>query len=172
MADVTLDMRDRMILVNQYRILEKVDPKNASSYKRAITILEQGFEFDYDSIDGSIDRNTVSVAKCREVYEILEMYRRLHDSCEQLEDKSGIEERKVKFPGFDGNNESEYLAYGHFLNGQGKYEESPMLNSHMPSIDMYRRMLIAFKPLKSKEPPLSKADIQAILAEQIHPSRR
>lgn len=169
MSERALTVKDRMILANQYRILEKVDPDNAESYHRAVKILEQGYELDYESIDGLIDRNTVSVEKCREVYDILDMYLRLGDSYNKLGDKTGIEARDIQFPGFDGNNEGEYLSYGEFLHSQRKYEELPMRNSHLPSLDIYRRMLEAFQQFKNK--PLAKADIQTIIAARIHPSQ-
>lgn len=171
MDELTLDLKDRMILVNQFRILEKVDPDNADGYRRAIEILENGYELDYGSIDGLLNRETVSVAVCREVYDILDMYRRLVDSYAKLDDKTGIEEREVKFPGFDGNNEGEHLSYGRFLNSQGKYEESLVINSHTLMIHAYRRMITAFEPLKSKG-ALTKADIQEVLAARFHSSPR
>ncbi len=45
------------------------------------------------------------------------------------------------------------------------------MNSHMPSIEVYRRMLAELEPVKEKY-PLDKADIQRILDARIHPSNR
>lgn len=99
------------------------------------------------------------------------MFRRLNYSYEKLGDKSGIEVGELRFFGFDGDNERRNYSYGRFLNSVGKYEESEVINSHMPSLEIYRRMLAEFEPLKDKH-PLGKEDIQRILAAQIHPSMR
>ena len=168
---VKLEMKDRMMLALQFRILEKLDPDMADSCSRAITILEQGYELEYDSIYGMIDQAFVSTTVCKEVFAILEMYRRLRNGYDQLADKSGIDAQQLVFPGFDGNNEGEHLSYGQFLNSDGRYAESTVVNSHLPTIAIYQRMLGAFEPLKQNV-PLSKADIQTVLAARIHPSRR
>jgi uncharacterized protein len=104
------------------------------------------------------------------------MYRDLSFSFNQLPDKSGIEEHEAKFPGFDGNNESLQLGFAQFLiEDEGKFAESKNagdgLNSHVPLLEMFRRMLPVWKELKHKQ-PLEKADIQAVIAQRIHPSRR
>lgn len=171
MNHLKLDFKDRLILANQYRILEKVDPENAESYKRVISILERGYEREYKFIDTRIDHSTVSIEQCNEVCDILDMYRSLRGSYHELSDNSGIDARDIVFPGFDGNNESEYLSYARFLNSTDGYTESPAINSHMPTLDTYRRMLQAFKPYRSKY-PLTKDAIQEVLAARTHPSKR
>lgn len=171
MARLKLDLKDRLILHNQFRILEMVDSDEAASYRRAQAILSQGYELEYDSLSGMLDPDTLSAEKCEEVYEILEMYRRLGHGYSQLSDKSGIEANDLRFFGFDGNNEGAYLSYGEFLNSERKYEESKVINSHMPSLAIYRRMLAEFRSVKDKA-ALDKADIQRVLAARIHPSRR
>jgi len=169
MTKISLDFKERLALVNQYRILEKLDSLEAEAYRRAIEILEQGYEFDYHCLDGRIDPKVVPAALSKEVYEILEMYRKLSNGFQCLPDKSGIDPEDIKFPGFDGNNEVSHLSYCKFLNSERKYEESPAINSHMPTLDIYRRMLGAFKAVKA-EGALSKADIQRVIAERVHPS--
>jgi uncharacterized protein YfbU (UPF0304 family) len=56
-----------------------------------------------------------------------------------------------QFRGFDGNNESEYMSVASFLiNDLERFEEfkGRSMNSHMPSIETYRRMLSAFEPMR------------------------
>ena len=83
----------------------------------------------------------------------------------------------VKFSGFDGNNESEHMGVARFLIEQLDRFTSFKgrdLNSHMPSIDAYRRMLAVFEPMRrtltGRE--LNADEIIAILIAWLHPSRR
>ena len=171
MAKFTLDRKDRLVLANQYRMLIKIDPHERELYEQALQILENGYEREYEGLVSSIYEDTMSDQECDEVYAILDMFRGLHDSYEELGDKEGIETRYLRFSGFDGNNEARYLSYGKYLNSTGRYGESEVINSHAQSLETYRRMLDEFEQLKHKH-PLGKEDIQRILAAKIHPSHR
>jgi uncharacterized protein YfbU (UPF0304 family) len=170
MAEMKLDTKDRLILSNQYKILESLYPNEACDYKQHRTIVEHGYELFYSELtthiyDGLNDNH------CREVLDILEMYRRLSCDYKQLKDRGDINATDVKFGGFDGNNESSYLLFHEFLIEQGKFSESPAGNSHTPSLAIYRRMLEDWKPRRNKD-QLNLADIQAIVKARIHPDNR
>lgn len=171
MPKMNLDLKDRLILANQYRILAALYPDDAEYYKRNEEIVENGYEIAYDWLSESISSGGMSEAACREVMNILDMFRKLGYAYEELPDKSGIDAREVRFSGFDGNNESAQLLFHEFLEKQGKWKESPARNSHSHLIGMYRRMLAAFQPLKDK-PALAKTDIEQVLAVRIHPENR
>lgn len=171
MPELKLSQKDRLILSNQYRILEALYPDEAEQFARHREIVESGYELAFDWIAEHIDNDPMSEEACEEVRDILDMYRRMGGSFEQLQDKSGIDPKDLKFEGFDGNNETGHLNFHEFLAKQGKWAESPPLNSHGPMLEMYQRMLEVFRPLKRKV-PLDNADIRAILAEKIHPDSR
>lgn len=83
----------------------------------------------------------------------------------------------VRFPGFDGNGEAEYLGIARFLVEQmGRFArfKGRGMNSHMPTIDAYERMLALFggmqKSLIGGE--LSAQQIIDLLRAQLHPDRR
>jgi hypothetical protein len=84
-----------------------------------------------------------------ETANILDMCRVLENSISNLsdEDRSTIpaDDQKV-FYGFDGNNEPHYGVARMFIEKMGRWEEfsSRGLNSHMPTLDRYRRMKEAF----------------------------
>src|SRR5688572_15542499 len=101
-----LSRTERLILANQYRILEALFPADADYYRDKRTALEHGFEYHYDEVAGDILSDTLSAERCNEVIEILQMYRSLTYAYRALEDKSGIEPRAIDFPGFDGNHET------------------------------------------------------------------
>jgi uncharacterized protein YfbU (UPF0304 family) len=74
------------------------------------------------------------------------MFRSLQFSYEELNDKNGIDERLIQFPGFDGNDESVELRYVQYhLEDLGNYKElsesshNVGFNSHEPLLDTYRR---------------------------------
>lgn len=99
-----------------------------------------------------------------EVLEVLGMWTYIEESYppQSAPDKARIESEtasfgnQVKFRGFDGNNESEYLSAASFLlKHLGRYQNfaGRDLNSHGPSMPEYRRMLVVFKPMRSVVEP-------------------
>lgn len=129
------------------------------------------------------DQNTPVIVK--EVLDILDMWSMIERSYENLseEQKTWVEKeatlfgRNPTFPGFDGNNESEYMGTASFLvNDLDRFEEfkGRNFNSHCPFIDSYNRMLSVFKPkMKSLNfQPLSAQNIVDILKEGVHPDNR
>lgn len=129
------------------------------------------------------EQETPEVVK--EVLDILDMWSMIERSYENLssEAKKFVEKeaylfgKDPKFPGFDGNNETEYMGTASFLvNDLDRFEEfkGRNFNSNCPSIDSYRRMLSVFKPiLRSLNfQPLSAQNIVDILKERVHPDNR
>lgn len=121
----------------------------------------------------------------REVLDILDMwsaiefaYGNLNDEQKKaLADRAQLHNGGPRFQGFDGNNESEYMSAALFLVNQlDRFEEfkGRSFNCHHPSIDMHRRMLSAFLPIRTKlhDARLSVDHLAAILNERIHPSQR
>lgn len=117
------------------------------------------------------------------VCEILEMCTMIEDSYARLPE---AEKAKVNsmtdydaskaFGGFDGNNESEYMALARFMiDKMGMYSwfKGRPLNSHCPSMGPYNRMLSAFQKLGSRNmflSPLSADEIAEVMNARIHPS--
>lgn len=113
-------------------------------------------------------------ANLRVVLDVLEMW----DSIERGYDKLSKADRelvaqeappfgkRVRFPGFDGNNEAEYGVIADFL--IEKMERFPRfadrdLNPHMPMLPMYERMLSLYKRSRSFEENLGVDKIIALL---------
>lgn len=159
---------ERWILSNQYRILEALDTDEADSYAEVRQALEEGYEAEYEDFAQHISEHEMSEEECREVTDILSMFSTLHYAYEDLEDKSGIEEWRVRFAGFDGNNETRQMAYARYFceSGGGRYTELDRgdgFNSHCPVIDRYRSMLEEWR--KSPNPnKLTKVDIVRIVS--------
>ena len=95
----------------------------------------------------------------KEVVDILDMWSFIEHGYQNLSDDEKAQlvvdadpsGKDLKFRGFDGNNEPEHMGAASFLiNDLDRFEEfkGRSMNSHMPSIETYRRMLSAFEPMR------------------------
>lgn len=129
------------------------------------------------------EQNTPEIVK--EVLDILDMWSSIERSYESLSDEGKVYlEREAdpfgtppKFPGFDGNNETNYIGTASFIvNDLDRFEEfkGRNFNSHCPSIDSYQRMLSVFEPIRANLDfqLLSAENLADILKERIHPTDR
>lgn len=163
-----LSLKDRLIISNQLKILEKLYPDEASYYAAQRKAIENGYKSHYDDLVNYFS-DEMPEEDSREVVDILDMYRALTFSYQKLGDTSGISEASIRFRGFDGNNESSQLVYaGYFIIDLERFEELkygqkyPDLNSHAPMLDKYRRMLTIWNDLENRF-ELSKEQIITIL---------
>ena len=154
---MTLTENERVILANQYLILEALYPDDAECYQEKCKIVESGYEMEYCGLNTSIIENRLSSEDCAEVKEILDMHRAMHDSFKGLQDSDGIEENELQFNGFDGNDGSGRCDYARFLIvNKGLWQEvlegrpNFDMNSHGMKMGTYHRMLNAWKELGKK----------------------
>ncbi len=164
-----LTRTERWILSNQYRILEALYPKEAADLSIAREALESGFELEYEHLCEHVysDDNVLTVDKCKEVIDTMAMFDALKRSYDALADKSGIEEWRVKFAGFDGNNETMHMAYARYFCTSGiprfqDLDRGDNFNSHMPTLARYRAMLQQWREC-GKNHELSKDQIIKIV---------
>jgi uncharacterized protein len=149
-----LNKKDRLLLINQYRILAALDKNEESYYLELIEILQHGYSIFYSKIDEWVS-DDLSEEKCKFVLEILDLYRAIEDVKRLTKDNQLTSHTYGIFRGFDGNNESEYLGFCRFLvERQGKFQEQKQylqkndgMNSHMPMVSKYERMLRVKKTL-------------------------
>ena len=118
----------------------------------------------------------------KEVLDILGMWSFIENGYEKLSkmerDRVAKEsesfDQNIRFPGFDGNNESEYLSIAHFLiNNLGRFSifGNRDLNSHWPAIESYKRMWRVFEPMRANLAGghLNPGQIIDVLRAGIHP---
>ncbi|MCT2413387.1 YfbU family protein [Pseudomonas aeruginosa] len=121
----------------------------------------------------------------KEILDILDMWSQIEHGYEELSDSEklklkenvGIFGDNPTFRGFDGNNESDYLGTALFIiNDLERFEafKGRSLNSHAPSLDIYRRMLPTFSKITDKNgyETLSLSELTLILSEMKHPDYR
>lgn len=163
-----LSINERLILSNQFKILEKLYPDEANYYAQHRKAIENGYKLHYGWLAEHL-YDEMTEEECREVIDILDMYRALTFSYKDLDDKSEIDEKEIRFPGFDGNNETSQLSYtNYFIIDLGRFNELrdnsefPDFNSHCLMMDKYKRMLNAWNQCPDKH-HLGKDQIVKIL---------
>ena len=162
-----LNKFERLLLMNQYRILSLLDQSNPDHYDKLRDALENGYVASYqdDLFAGMLDG--LSVEQSAFVLEVMSMYDALQRSYDALDDKQGIEEERTKFPGFDSDFELAQLGYARFVvEREGRFSHlkpaSADFISHTPMVDQYRRMTDVWK-LAGNRYELTQDDITAIL---------
>lgn len=121
----------------------------------------------------------------KEVADILDMWSQLEASYSDLneDEKSLVKEgaapfgERVRFPGFDGNNEGRHFSVAsHLIKDMKRWSEfdGRDLNSHARSLEAYRRMLTVFGRVRENNTSdlLSAQEIIEILKARAHPSNR
>ncbi len=153
---------ERLFLYNQYDILEKLDSDNGIDYKRYKDILLYGYESEYYIFTNFF--SDVSTDICNEVINILNMFRTLYFSYKELENKEDIEEYKVTFQGFDGNEELEHYGFAKWYISDGNFQEfsGVDMNSHYNKLNYYRNMLSKYNQIMDTNPRPSKLNATQI----------
>lgn len=140
---------ERLLLANQYRILEKLYPQEADDLAVRRKAIESGWEL---QIDGLFRDDGLTREQCVEVIDILDMFSLLKRSYDDAQAPTKLDEADITFKGFDGNYETEQWAYTLFLvEDEGKFtwlrRPNFDFNSHMPTLWRYRPMLAAWKAM-------------------------
>ena len=151
-----LDIKDRLILYNQYEILKVLNSEESKEYELMQNIVVNGFKSNYEElITGFSNETPESISEF--VFDVLQMYRELDDSLSELsaEEKEHVDKHDITYAGFDGNEEGSYYTYANFvLEDLGSYEEiynngKVELNSHRNMVNKYKRMVTTWKEIKS-----------------------
>ncbi|RYZ72704.1 MAG: hypothetical protein EOP09_02835 [Proteobacteria bacterium] len=120
------------------------------------------------------------------VVDALDMYSFLRDSFDEIgpEGRQVVEAAvqnaaaKIEFPGFDGNNETEYRTAARFLVDDLQrfqtMKEVADRNSHSPQAPVYARMFEIFDPIRTTLVGhlLSPEEIIEVLQARVHPENR
>ena len=152
-----LTKKERALFVYLLKILKNQGDEEYD-YDNLIKALEYGYELHYGDVFDCLFDEELSADDCREVLDILEMYRGIIYSFINLKRDGknvSLSENDVKFPGFDGNNETKQMSYtDYFIKDLGRYDEIEELshgnyNSHWPKLGKYRAMLMKWETYKA-----------------------
>jgi uncharacterized protein YfbU (UPF0304 family) len=142
--------------------LDKISPNRGvafydeTQFDNYIEILQMGYEGLYDEIFNYLDKSVVDEKVSEFVNQVLHMYDRGYLSYQKLpkEDKELFDSSNLKFPGFDGNEETKHYSYcNFFVNDMKKYpdilygnsEKVKDVNSHSNTLSRYSKMTLKFK---------------------------
>lgn len=151
---MNLSKYERLVLYNQYTIMEKLFPEDMEIYSFNKKVIEEGYAENYCELTEFLsDELDPTVSK--EIWDILQMHRSLNVSYRNLPDKGELKEEDIKFRGFDGNNETRYMIYARFVfKDFDRYHElqesNSSYNSHWPMLEKYRRMLRVWESITER----------------------
>lgn len=149
---MNLELKDRLFLRNQCKILARLDENEADYWNRMVEVLERGYEADYSDFTAHFS-GPVSEEDTAFVLEVLDMHKAFEwakqDGTEVPKDDTHI----FDFHGFDGRDESALHRYASFAVRQPNSWDSlkgKELNSHIALSSRYRVMLAAWEKSTEK----------------------
>ncbi len=164
-----LSVTERLMLVNQYKILQRLDPRGEEGYEESIRILTSGYEIFYDDL--FLEFTRMPPARSEFVLDVLSLYRRMEIYRQRHPDDYEPFNRKMgRFRGFDDHTESDLLAFTLFLiDVQGKFPEQLPYRGEaggwramQPMVPGYERLLESWKKLGTPN-QLTAEHIRALL---------
>lgn len=163
-----IELKDRIFLSNQYKILSKLNPEESNYYDNLVKILEYGYELHYNELEQNFS-DEFSKEKAKFVLDILELYSIMLLSIKN-NSSIKIDTKEVDFKGFDGNNEWEYLNYAiYFLYDLDRYRELHKennyryYNTNSRTIEKYKKMLEKYNSYGNKH-SLSEVEIKELIS--------
>lgn len=166
-----LSLKERLFLMNQYRILAALYPDEADGYEQRGKAVERGYPSFYG--DDWVDPNPLTAEECTETAKIIDMYWHMQNTVRNEGNDWDIGLDEVRFPGFDGNNEKQYGYARYLVEDLGRFGglvtiQEGSLNSHAPMLDRYRRMLGVWQPILREHPvTLNEDSIREVLAATV-----
>lgn len=158
---MTLSPVERLILRNQFLILEKLYPDTAAVFSDSRVIVERGYAFFYDRLVAPCAVEDVGPLLFEEFMDSRAMYEALRSACAKLPDTTGIDPNELQWPGYHPASESHMVRLSQFaLKGHPDADA----HSRMPMISAYRRMLLVWHRVGSVPPDtLSLEQVRAVL---------
>lgn len=148
-------LEQRLILINQYKILEKLYPEDAETYARYQEILEDGYTLHYNDLIEYMAK-PMPEEEMEFVLDILDLYSTMHLAVYRSANEK-YKGKTIYFPGFDGNNEFEYLKYTRFFifrldrfQELKKDDSFESYNTHSPTLETYKAMLAYWRDSSEK----------------------
>lgn len=175
-----LSKLERYFLSNQLRILEALYPKEADEFAVQREAVERGYSFIYDmGMDHIFDGNdAMTPEESKEVWEVMEMFLSIDRTIEEMGLQELHEDHFTRFRGYDGNNETKFMGFAAFtVERLGRFTHLPLeeelyFNSHMPTRQVYERMLSEWRNIPHERRfPMSKDDLIGVLKAAVHPDQ-
>jgi uncharacterized protein YfbU (UPF0304 family) len=151
-----LTTKDRLILINQYQILKRLDPKAEQQCDQAIEILKYGYSQLYGQIGADVADSEMCSDKCQVVCDVVGAYKALGAyTAKNPGDKEVAGHPWAKFRGFHPGTEGEYLGYARFLESNTPESDAPTLSKS--------RMIAAYWAAQGRPEELTRDIVAAML---------
>ena len=151
-----LDKKERLLFSYLLRILEKLEPEEAEYHARNRKAIEHGYKLHYNWITENL-YDEMPEEECKFVLDVLDMYRSLNYSYESNNLSDEDLKERIRFRGFDGNNETRFMGYAHyFMHDLDRYNELhdrsdyPNYNTHHPTLKKYTRMIEKWRSIQGE----------------------
>ena len=161
-----LSENELLILLNQYRILELLDPdEKLGRWKSSVEILEHHYTRLYERCIRPTYLEDASEEVYATVRHVLDLYYALQTSVANFTDGY---QPDVGFPGFSGNYEIEYMHLAEVLleadpEHYPAYKKDSIPDSHEPMVARYEKMLAAWENVSHQMPNLTEEQVKTIL---------
>lgn len=176
MIPETLSIVERQLLVNQFRILSKIE-QTPEDYDLKIEILENGFtERYYEIFDVALEEIPLEI--CEETTQILFMYKRIGEALKKLslEDKKNLDLNLIKFEGFNARKDPHYHYLAFMVEKMDLWQEHSVtyaLSADEFQLQKYQRMLeYQIYLLDNDRYEFTKKDIEQIINVVANPSNK
>lgn len=164
---ITPSYTERVILNLLLEVQDKLEGNTSNKLFREA--IENGFKSEYSFYMTQLAyKDEFEPNKARFVYDVFQCYEEIQRSAVELKDKELT--KKVIFPGYDGNNETDYMAFAQFLVKREQYAHldgaGENMNSHFMTIHYYGQMLERWRRIsQNKSLPIqfTKEEIKLIL---------
>lgn len=175
---MNLSKTDRLLLANQHEILALLEPHFADSHKQVVEALRSGYQSAIDRLFDNVF-DGLSREECLEVINVMDLHTALMLSHKNLSpaDQATVRVKDLDFLGYDGNDETMFMAYARYLvEHESRFTDLAQLsdgskndfNSHYPSRDGYSKMVDAWKALAPNNYMLSVTEVQTIVKLRPH----
>ena len=174
-----LTKQERIGLIHQHRIIQRLYPDEVTDNEKAIEILINGYEYLYDELYGCVydGEDTMSEEECKEVWDTLSMFESIDRTIKDMGAKH-YDGMGTKFFGYDGNNEGKFLGFAEFtVMKLRRFSHLPLekdnyFNSHTPARNTYGNMLSVWKKIDVAERyPMSQENLDKVLDASGHPKQ-
>lgn len=153
----TFTKAERLILRNQHELLSHLDKPRKAWHETAMQTFERGYEYFYKDCLGDIEGAPADANVSEFVMQVLNMYTSLYDCLARDEARYLRSRSYASFPGFDGNDEAEYLDFAIFVLEKKQLFKvvapnfrQKGVNSHHRTLSAYRRMLQVWSTAPNK----------------------
>ncbi|HKT25962.1 MAG TPA: YfbU family protein [Terriglobales bacterium] len=155
---IKLSDGEKLILLMLCELQEKLNIKSETDTKLVKEAIFSGNVWGLEwAMPGVFHRHEAKEEVRSETIDILDMWNFLETSYERFSDTEKERVKKegqsadVRFYGFDGNGEAEYISVASFLIDyldRFQHFKGRDLNAHIPTLDMHRRMYRVFEPIR------------------------